>query len=592
MRHVLKLFILGLLLSVVSVRAQDDAGGRGVIREGAAGADEIDTFNPLACQNVSCGRVVGLLFPSLIGVDLEARTYAPGGFGGIAESWTFDLDTIDLEQPTLTVQIATDQTWSDGTPISAYDVYFTYLALTTGVLSSPYAENMRATFSAATVLDERTISYVLRDPNCDVLAAVDTLIMPAHIYDANFRDRVDGLGDNLADRYVRDALWQAITGGVSSDTFFARHPSSREPRVTASPYGLRYDDLNSSDSVRLLHENGTLAYEYVDVPSPDDSVDLFLQGDLNIIVNPLFLRRDDIRAAAERGEVELLETTGNTWYSVVFNLADAREPQSAFGEDGEALDQGYHIAFGDIRVRQAFQLGLDVAAIIDAALNGNGTIMPANQTPTSWAYNPSLAPISTNPAQSARLLTEAGWVDEDGDGVRECYGCLYAPEGTSLQISLLYPDSTQASIVASLMRQQLSRLGISLNLQAGDTSFTDVQNFDAALIISVENYPVEPDQFNRFARAGDFLYDGENIGSYVNTDVENLLYQARTVADCEANVRADLYRQAQTLIQADYPYAWLFVVDQMIAARSSIDNFDPRWQVPYWNVGEWVVIQR
>jgi ABC-type transport system substrate-binding protein len=583
--------VLALFILIGVVNAQD-AEGRGVIREGSAAVDSVTTLNPILCADATCGRIVSLLFPSVIGVDLDARTFAPGGFGGLADGWVFDLETFDAEQPTLTVTLGDDHVWSDGLPITAYDVYFTHLALTTGGMVSAAASAFNQAFSAVTLLDETTLVYTLRDRNCDVLAALDTYILPAHVYDTNFRDRVEGLGDNLADRFVREALWNTVTGGRATESFLFNHPSNRQPVVTASPVGLRFDAHNTNDSIRLLHENEMLAYELADVTSPDQSVNRFLNGDLNVLFNPPFPRRDDLRAAAARGDVRLFESTGNTWYTVAFNLADARNPRSAFDDDGQPVDQGQHFAFGDIRVRQAFQLALDVPAIIDSVLNGNGTRVPANQTPTSWAYNADLLPISHDPAQAARLLTEAGWVDANGDGVRECTGCLYAPEGTSLQISLFYPDSAQAGQIVSLMSQQLSRVGLSLNGQFSESTVLREQFFDAALVQTVENYPVEPDQFDQLSAGGDVIGLGENITSYNDPDVANLLYQARTVPDCDIQVRADLYRQAQTRIQADSVYAPLFVVDQLLAARSSLENFDPRPQNLFWNIADWVVTAR
>ncbi|MDX2159801.1 MAG: ABC transporter substrate-binding protein [bacterium] len=567
-RYWLLLILLLGMGGVLQASAQD--GGRGVVREGNAGlAQNFSTFNPLFCNDGACRRINNLLFPSLFGVDLETGQYRESGWGGVAAGWTFDLGG---DTPTLTVTVRDDLRWSDGTPIRAADVLFTADALLEFGSSGAGAAFVEVV-ERAELIDQASVRFTLKQAVCSAIEAVDIPILPLHAFDPAYAETITNSDDAYSFRYL------------------ARDAFDRAPTITASPVGLRFANLNPTDAIQLVSADGELAYEYVDVANRDLEVDLFLRGDLNFISNPPFERRADILAGAERGDVQWIAYPGSTWYAIQFNLADPDEPRPAFDEDGVPLEQGIHPLFGDVRVRRALQLGLDVPALIEAGVQGFGTAVAANQVPGSWAVNGDLAPIGYDPVAADRLLTEAGWFDENGDGIRECVRCTTAEPGTRFSFTLLFPDSlTRFDVLSSVIRQQWAQLGV--NVDGTTTGSPESQDFSAALVSITENYPVEPDQRRRFTRQGDVVFSGANVGSYYNPEVESLLTQAASVPDCAADVRADLYQQAQTLIQADQPYAWLFVVDQLLAARTGVQNFAPYPQLPFWNLDQWIVINR
>ena len=105
-------------------------------------------------------------------------------------------------------------------------------------------------------------------------------------------------------------------------------------------------------------------------------------------------------------------------------------------EDGNVIDQGFHPIFGDVRVRQALAYAMDFDAVNQGAFFGEEVQGASNVLPTSWAYDDTLQPFPYDPAMADQLLTESGWTDSDGDGIRECNGCLHAEEGTPLAFRL------------------------------------------------------------------------------------------------------------------------------------------------------------
>lgn len=124
------------------------------------------------------------------------------------------------------------------------------------------------------------------------------------------------------------------------------------------------------------------------------------------------------------GEVRILQ--GYFWDWIVFNITERGEVPY----------------MQDKRMRQALLYAIDRQQIVDAIYGGENIVADIGWAPP---YHPLMegneaatAAIKTyeyDPDQARALLDEAGWRDEDGDGIRECHGCQYADEGTNLSMN-------------------------------------------------------------------------------------------------------------------------------------------------------------
>ena len=74
----------------------------------------------------------------------------------------------------------------------------------------------------------------------------------------------------------------------------------------------------------------------------------------------------------------------------------------------------------DIRVRQAMIHAINQEELVDAAFSGLMSPAYSVLSPSTWSYNEQAAGLYRyDPDKAVALLEEAGWVDEDGDGIRE-----------------------------------------------------------------------------------------------------------------------------------------------------------------------------
>lgn len=565
-----KIILFLLLILILPAQAQE---GSGSLVIGYSGG----TINPLLCTTADCRRASDLLFPYLVRVDQGQFTPA-SGTEGLALSW-------EISGAQIVFNLRDDLRWSDGAPLTAYDVFYSYLALASGDFPSVFEERI-APIVAAAPLDATRIAFVLNDATCSALDAANIPVIPAHVFEADFAQIADQAfnGDDLAAEY---AAWQE---NQQRDFAFLRdHPFNDDP-VTAGAFHIverrpqQYLRLAANETANGSITPLGVTFEF----NPDGHTEPFLRGEFSLLFNIPHERRNDVRAIPD---VQIFEHPSASVYYIALNFADPLRPRSLYDENGVMQEQRPHPIFADWRVRRALQLALDVEQMIQVGYNGEATPIPANISPVSWAYNPDLQRISFNLTEAAALLDQAGWRDIGFNGTRECVTCINAVVGSSLSFGLIYPDGLEP--IAREIQRTFGTIGVNLSTSSySEEALIDEvqdQTFDAYLWRTPALYPFDPDQSRLFSREYDVVGEFGNNGSYYNPQVEMLLEQARTTADCDIDARAAIYRDLQVVLQDDQPFLWLYAPNVMIAAQSGVRGIDPVPGEPLWNVSSWIV---
>jgi peptide/nickel transport system substrate-binding protein len=575
---VILLLVIAALPLPLLVSAQDGDGG--VVVEGNfSGSVNFGSLNPLRNNDTATNRITNLLFPFLVYGNAFTQTFGKAGEEGTPNSLAVDW-SVSEDGKVYTFKMRDDAFWSDGTPITATDVKFSFDAIASGVIDSPYygsinyvEEGNPLGIVEMRVVDDFTVEAVFDQPNCTALNSFGAYpIVPAHVFG------YDGSPD--------------FDFSVLVDNDF-----DTDPAVVYGPFELASFSSGEAIGLRSIDtwaEGDVLpsGYIYRDVPDQTVEVEQFLAGETNFIDSPIMSRRADLRTAAN---VQVADFPGNAWDYVVFNLADPDNPQPGVDAEGNLIDQGHHPIFGDVRVRRALQYAINVEEIIQGAVFGEGTQMASSIIPTSWAVDPNLAPIPYDPDMAAQLLDEAGW-PLGPDGVRICQGCMYAEEGTPFEFELLTnAGNARREAVGVIIQDQLYELGINVDFQAIDwqtllDTTAGAQTYDAAIMGWREGFPSDPDQIQIFSPSNDDpANQGSNAGSYYNPKFIELAVAANSVPGCAPEDRAKIYAEIQQLLLDDQPYLWLYVQNLMYAANVGVEGFDAYPNLPLWNIQTWRV---
>ncbi|PPH55099.1 MULTISPECIES: ABC transporter substrate-binding protein [unclassified Rathayibacter] len=298
-------------------------------------------------------------------------------------------------------------------------------------------------------------------------------------------------------------------------------------------------------------------------------------------------------AALQSGEVDVLDNAQPDTLKAATGATDLVELDAPRPGSVNRLELNSGQApFDDESVREAFVRGVGVNDAIDSLFFGTAerSYSPLSSREATAYSDPSLfedAGSDSETAAAEDLLEKAGWVDSDGDGIRE-------KDGTPL--TLRFPVSTNQSIPAeqSLFEQiqaSAKTLGFDVRISLLDLSswYTALASNEYELV-SAPYTKVGPDVLR-------ILYSSSGItpapsGYFANhaqiadPALDSLLEQASATTDEDA--RADLYEQAQRIVLEGYWILPLYDQQNHYLHRSAVqglvalDTVSTPWFADAW----------
>lgn len=117
--------------------------------------------------------------------------------------------------------------------------------------------------------------------------------------------------------------------------------------------------------------------------------------------------------------------------------------------------------FTDLRVRQALNYAVDREALIKVAVQGYGSPMVAPLTPADIGYAAAAHAngYTFDLAKAQALMSEAGYEDRDGDGIRE------GSDGQALQFTIKTTPDPEVVRTAEVLKEQFKALGWELTIE-------------------------------------------------------------------------------------------------------------------------------
>ncbi len=464
-----------------------DEGGTYV--EGLAGLPQY--INPILCQYNQVDRdLASLVFNGLTDVN-ERGEIVPD----LTESYQVSEDGL-----TYIFHLRRDVQWHDGVPFTADDVVFTIKAMQDPDYQGipDLAELWRSVIVEK--IDDYTVKFTLKEPFTPFLDYTTIGILPAHI-----------LKDVPARLLPRNRF---SFEPVGTGPFRVERVGTEQATLSANP--------------RFYGPTPYLSrLEFKFYPDYESLLSAYERGEVEGLGR---VRPEDLSRIRADERLKLLSARLSGYTIVLLNL---NNPNTPF--------------FQDKSVRQALLYALDRQKIIDSILNGQGLVAHSPIMSDSWAYDPLIKRYDYAPDRARALLDEAGWVDVDGDGVRE-------KEGRKLQFTLLTNDEpTRVKMIEEIARQW-AEVGVKAVPQAAGISgvvrdFLRPRSFDA-ILAEWRELPPDPDPYPlwHFTQAEG---EGQNYAGFSHRDADEIMEEARRTTD--RSKRIELYRRFQEIFAEEVP---------------------------------------
>ncbi len=362
----------------------------------------------------------------------EGLTVRPAGCRSTECEVTYEGGEFEMDQMVVNFKIKEGILWSDGEPLKASDSVYSF-----ELYMDPDTPN------PTRYAGERTASYEAMDDQTVVWTGLPGYI--DSIYFTNFWQPLPEhiLGNMTAAEIVEseEASRTPIGWGayIISEWVAGDHISVvKNPNYFRADEGLPYLD--------------EVVFRFVG-EEPNPAIAAMLAGDCDIISQDISLEDQAELLIQLEAQGELIPTfvTGTSWEHVDFGINPV-----------ESYDRPDF--FEDVRTRQAIAMCLDTQAVIDAVLYGRSVKINSYIPPEHPMYNPDAKFWDYDPEAAKALLEEVGWIDTDGDGIREAQGVEGIPDGTKLAFSWMSTTAGMRVAYMQIYQQNLIDCGIDLSL--------------------------------------------------------------------------------------------------------------------------------
>lgn len=434
--------------------------------------------------------------------------------------------------------------WHDDQPVTADDVVFSFDTLKNPAVE---AQELRALFvdlEKWEKLDELTVRFVYGAQYFKAFAVIASMyIYPRHRFEPwKFEGDQDGFGKH-----------------------FNAHPDHQAP-VGCGPY--RFARWEHGKYVEIARNEAWWATGPAGPDGRHARVVTWLDPEQPYLDRIRWVTINEKTAgmkALEAGDVDAdFDVEQTTWEEPATNSASftARMVRARFldpaytyiGWNTRRKDVGPERQFfADRRVRQAMTLLIPRERILREIHRGLGEIV----TGPFFAHGPfadrSITPQPSSLERAQMLLDEAGWIDHDGDGVRDRDGVAFEFE------YVIHNMRDYHQKVADIIKESVERAGVRVLIRKLDWSvFLDTvrdQRFDAVRLAWGDPSCIDSDPFETW-HSSQAAGGGSNYISYMDEEVDRICVEGRREVDFVR--RQAMYRKLHRILHREQPYTFLY----------------------------------
>jgi ABC-type transport system substrate-binding protein len=314
------------------------------------------------------------------------------------------------------------------------------------------------------------------------------------------------------------------------------------------------------------------------------------------VVFPLVKDQNARPRKIKMGEVDITHLQPEQYRTVVLeadgpvldneNIGFNRMPTLGYAYIGWNMDTPQ---FSDKRVRQAMTLAMDREGILENVFHGLGTISNGPFGQQHPCYDSSVKGWPYDLAAAAAKLEEAGWVDTDGDGIREKE---INGEMMPFEFSMLmYGNSNEYTTFGNIYREDLLSIGVRMNPRAVEWSTMlkkmDEREFGAYTGIWVLGWEVDLTQLWHSKEADN--PKGSNRVGFRNAEADEIIERLRRETD--AGERVKLCHRFHNLLDELQPYTFMYQRERPMLYWKHMSDPKytlewPPWDIRYWSFNE------
>jgi microcin C transport system substrate-binding protein len=521
--HRLILFVLLFILGVAPMLRAEDFPRPGwadapdpLADSRAKPGGEVSTFggqypksiNYYLDNNTLAAEIFGAFFETLLTMNPVTLEYEPG----LAEKWS-----ISGDKKTFTFFIDPKARWSDGSPVTAHDVRWTYDAIMNpNNMTGPHKANMER-FEPPQVIDEKTIRFTAKEIHWkNLMAAGDFYILCKHAYEKKDFNKINFEFPVVSGLYQLGKIDEGVSISIN-----------------------RRQDWWNKDARRNQHKGNFDVITYKFFAERTNAFEAFKKGGIDIY--PVYTSR-----------IWIDETNGEAFLKnhIIKQKIFNHKP---VGFQGFAMNMRKP-PFDDMRVRQAMALLLDRRKMNQALMYSQYFLHRSYFEDLYSDAHPCPNPLTEmDKAKARELLKNAGWTVNPKTGFLE-------KNGRKFSFRFLSNDSSSDKFIA-IYAEDLKDVGIELIIDKKDWASwaRDMDEYNYQMTWAAWSSGVFKDPETMWSSAEADRKGGNNITGFKDPEADRLIEKQKGIFDIHE--RNEIFRQLDRIFYQAYPYVLLWNID-------------------------------
>jgi peptide/nickel transport system substrate-binding protein len=539
---------------VVTVNTPGRYGGRFVLGQ----TSNPKTFNAMMANESSSSDVTSLTFSSLTGFHNITQESEPA----LAKSWQ-----VSADGTTWTFHLRKGAAFSDGHPITAQDVLFSFDVAFDPVLHPPVQDLLKIgdKFYEVSAPDDYTVVFKTPVPSAVAVHTIGVVrIMPKHVLEGPFKAGQFASAYNVStppDKLVSSGAWRVVQYVPGEKTVLGRNP-----------YWYEVDQQNR----RLPYLEEMI---FVVVPDQDAADLKFRSGELHGLDNVKPENYRWYQDNQQQGNFTVFDlgpdmNTNFFW----FNLNTVKKAGAGKKVGEPVVDRTKYAWFREAAFRRAVSMAIDREAMIPSIFFGEGVKNWAIATPSNklW-HSPDLVHYDYNPGEAKKILAGLGFRDGNGDGVLD--DRAGNPIGFVLKTN---SDNTLRVAIGNFIKDDLAKVGIRVTLAPVDfnTLITNIRadfQYEAILLGLQSSVPPDPGMMQNVYRSSGLTHFWNLTQPKPETPeearIDRLMDDITFKQDLDARKRA--YKEVETIVNEQSWFIWLPIREQKLPVSNRFGNVQP-----------------
>jgi peptide/nickel transport system substrate-binding protein len=520
--------------------------------------EDPNTLNPLLELTSIAEQVTSAILDGLTYHDPEGN-FQPAL---AAELPTLENGGLSEDFTTVTWKLKPNLVWSDGTPVTSEDVKFTWEAATDLTNGSAVASDY-ALIASVEAPDPATVVVTYSSFNAGYLDQFP-YILPKH----------------ATGQIAEMASWEFNRNPIGTGPFKLQEWAPGEYLATVKNENYREEGKPYLDGVNFLV-----------IPAEEARTARMIEGDGDIML----WAGDEAEEQIEAAGAGMGRIAPGVWVvQMRFNLSKPF--------DGDPGVTPPHPILGDLRVREAITFAVNRERINSELLEGRVFDIDSPFAVGWMACE--VEPFVYDPEQAKALLDEAGWRDEDGDGIREAHGIEGVEDGTPLSLQVNgYTGYSTLDLIELAVQEDLKAVGIDAKIENQEFAVI-FGSFDDGSPRMVGDYDVLLYDHGWFAEPGKQIHEslspdqvpsaenssGDNFLRWVREDVGEWIAAANSSPDVE--VRRENFCKVADALREDIPVFPLLQFSEGSVYSNRLHGYTvSTWEWATWDAENWWVEQ-